>query len=118
MELRELDGRGVDHPYGGDRSGCERESVPMWFANSLERNDMEARGYEFERPYSLAKLDGAVADAMTVELAKIAEAERQKSLEDARARAKGAKDAESLNRAQGRNRRWKDEIAARRMGTQ
>ena len=55
---------------------------------------------------------------MTVELAKIAEAERQKSLEDARARAKGAKDAESLNRAQGRNRRWKDEIAARRMGTQ
>lgn len=111
MALRDLDGRGIDHPFNGERSGCERERVPMWFANCLERNDMEARGYEFERPYSLAKLDGAVADAMAVELAKIAAAEREKAIADAKAKAKGAKDAESLQRSTQRAGQW---AAARR----
>ncbi len=117
MPLRDLDGRGIDQPFSGDRAGCDRETVPMWFANSLERNDMEARGYEFARPYSMAKLDGAVADAMSVEMAKLAEADRKKAAADARARAKGAKDAESLERSTARSRRWAAE-RSKAMGTQ
>tara|TARA_R110000796_G_scaffold53925_2_gene126300 strand:- start:2972 stop:3226 length:255 start_codon:yes stop_codon:yes gene_type:complete len=79
----------------------------------LHRLDIEAHGFaDIVRPYVVARIDGAVRDAMAIEAAKSREEAQAKAVADAKAQAHGAKDDESLRRSSEAAREWHKALSA------